>query len=179
MGRSNLLWGLFSIRLIRTCHEWTCRFISGGWRINIFQSFPQFVTQGWPFFYLWVPQRSLISAAAKAVYGSGLWHPSSPLHPLLIELVPITLARPLQLDSALKTIPLDGCRRAGAAADVFSVPYGKCNYSNYCWEVALASGYGATYPWTGRELLLDTIRTNLQRINLFLSLFDLEVCHCC
>lgn len=67
------------------------------------------------------------------------------------------------------------CSRRG----LFSVPYGKCNYSNYCWEVALASGYGATYPWTGRELLLDAIRTNLQCINLFLSLFDLEVCHCC
>lgn len=51
--------------------------------------------------YLQVPQWSLIGAAAEAVYGSGLWHLPSRLHPQLIELVPITLARPPLLDSPL------------------------------------------------------------------------------
>lgn len=53
--------------------------------------------------------------------------------------------------------------QSGSRPGLLSVLYGKCNYSNYCWEVALAWGHGATLSWTGCELLLDAIRMNLHK----------------
>lgn len=134
--------------------------------------FPQFLTRGWPF---------CIYNPTVQPYQPRSW--SCLLHSFMIPLFLFTslinwttshytgLSFPIGhfFASIGKTILVDSCHLSRVAADViclcFSMVYGKCNYSNYCWEVTLASGYRPTLSdkhemWTSAEHDLKT-RINL------------------
>lgn len=124
-------------------------------------------------FYLQVPQWGLISTAAEAVYGSGLRHLSSRLHPQLIELVPITGS-----SSAAGLPAFDGCRLPRAAVGLGCFP---CSTESSITAITAEKSceLRATDPLCGeQDVNLCWAPSERTCINLFLSLFDLEVCQC-